>query len=96
MEKVFETIETSDFDMKTTSSSNRIEPIFNRNFGNALHNHNRSNQIQHGHKHKFQQYQSRPFQISKTLLPTYLKEKYFGCGFDNSEVIELLIHRYVK
>ena len=34
MEEVFEGLETSDFEMITTRSSNMIEPILNRNFGN--------------------------------------------------------------
>ena len=34
MEEIFETIETSDIDMNTSSSI--IETIFNRNFGNIL------------------------------------------------------------
>ena len=34
MEEVFEGLETADFDMITKRSSNMIEPILNRNFGN--------------------------------------------------------------
>ena len=37
--------------MKTIHSSNMIEPIVNRKFGNNFHHHNEPNQRQYAHKH---------------------------------------------
>ena len=36
LRQVFETLETSEIDMPATSSTNIIEPIFNRNFGKTF------------------------------------------------------------
>ena len=60
--------------MKTTRSSNILEPIANRNFGNIFHHNNGNNQFQYVHKHTGQQYQCRPLQISKNFSPPYIKE----------------------
>ena len=72
--------------MTTTSSSNMIEPIVNRNFDNKLHHQNDPNQHQRVHKHIGQQYQPTPLQISKKFSPPYLKQRCFGCGIYNKEV----------
>ena len=91
MEEVFEGLETVDVDMITTRFSKIIESILNRNFGNYFHRHNGPNQRQYVHKHTGQWYRYRPFQISKNLLPPYLKKKCIRCGLVTKEVKELLI-----
>ena len=47
--------------MTTTRSSDIIETIVNRNFGNTFHHQNGPNQRQNVHKHTYQQYQPIPF-----------------------------------
>ena len=73
--EVFETLKAADVDTTTTLSSNMIEPIFNRNFGNTFHHHNGPNHCQRANKHTYQHYQPRPLQISKNVSPRYPKEK---------------------
>ena len=78
--------------MATTSYSNMIEPIVNRKFSNTFHHYNGPNKKKYVHKQKGQQYQSRPFQISKKISSPYPKEKCIGCELEKKEAIELLMH----
>ena len=64
MDGVFETPETADDDMITTRSTNTINTIVNRKFGNNFHRHNGPNQSKNVHKQKSQQYQYITLQIS--------------------------------
>ena len=49
MGEVFEDLKTEDAYMTITRSSNTIEAIVDRNFGNKFHHHNGTNQLQNVH-----------------------------------------------
>ena len=87
IEEIFKTLETADLYITTANYSTLIETIVNRNFGNTFHFNNGKNWHQYLHKHTSQLYQYISFQISRNFSPPYLKEKCFGCGIGNKEMI---------
>ena len=87
-------LETSDDDMTKTSSSNMIEPIVKRNFGNNFHHQNGRNQHQYVHKTHTNSTNPDPSKY-KNFSPTYLKQ-ITGCALDNKKVRELLMQNYGK
>ena len=85
MEQVFETLETSDIYITTTSYTNMVKPIFSWNFQNTFHHHNGPNQIYHKQKQAGFHNQSRYYRQSIKLSPPYLKDTYQCFGFNNQK-----------
>ena len=88
IEEVFETLETSDIDIKSPHSM--IEPIVNHNFLNTFQHHNGKNQHQQTHNNTSKRYQPRSYKRPRTSSIPYLKDC-IRCGINNKCVRELLM-----
>ena len=77
IKEVFETIEATFNDMKTSNYSNMIEPIVDRNFFNTFHHQNGPNHLQYVQKHTGQKYQIHTLTNIKELINSIPERKLY-------------------